>query len=60
MCDFCEKLKPIKTDKSIIDAQIKKNKIIIDYTAYSCDSDFYNEGIKINYCPFCGKKLIKT
>ena len=28
----------------------------IDYTAYSLDSSFYDE-IKINYCPFCGRKL---
>ena len=61
MCKYCEqKQEKIRTDKDLIDAHIEKNKIMIDYSAYSCDSDFYDEGIEINYCPFCGKKLTET
>lgn len=60
MCKFCEQKQKITTDKCLIDVHIEKNKIMIDYSAYSCDSDFYDEGIEIIYCPFCGKKLTKT
>lgn len=36
--------------------RIEDSKLIVDYDAYSCDSSFYEE-VKINYCPFCGRKL---
>lgn len=69
MCDFCSRKMPkdwgrITSEKafeneslaSSLDAIIKDGILILDYDAYSCDSSF-NEEIKINFCPMCGKKL---
>ena len=39
-----------------LDAIIKGDILDLSYSAYSCDSSFYEE-IKINFCPMCGKKL---
>ena len=41
--------------------RIRDDSIEFEYDAYSVDSSFiYNEvNVKINFCPFCGKKLSK-
>lgn len=38
------------------DLRICGDKLCIDYNAYSTDSSF-NDEIKINFCPMCGRKL---
>lgn len=38
------------------DLRIYGDKLCIDYNAYSTDSSF-NDEIKINFCPICGRKL---
>jgi hypothetical protein len=40
---------------------VERKKIIINYSAYSCDSSYYEE-YDAEFCPFSGKKLdvIKT
>lgn len=67
MCDFCEKKevdmgfikkKEHKNDSLFgsVSVVIKKDQLVIDYNAYSCDSDLYEE-VKINFCPMCGRDL---
>jgi hypothetical protein len=70
-CNYCENPKhikgtifrtAIKRNKSMMYdfiLYIKEDKLIADYDAYSADSSF-DESIKINYCPMCGKKLKKN
>jgi len=53
MCDICEKEKDIA---EIVWMVIRGDMLVIEYCAYSADSDF-EENIKINYCPFCGRNL---
>jgi len=45
-------------------AKIIKNEIILEYSAYSCDSSFYFDDVykmktRINFCPLCGSRLLK-
>lgn len=67
MCDFCEKKKvdigfikkkEHKNDSFFdsVSVVIKNDQLIIDYNAYSSDSDLYEE-VKINFCPMCGRDL---
>lgn len=56
MC-FCETGEEI--DMGCIAGKIEENMIVMEYTAYTADSDFGHEDafVQIKYCPFCGKKL---
>jgi hypothetical protein len=35
---------------------LERKKLMVNYSAYSCDSSVYEE-FNINFCPFSGKKL---
>ena len=58
-CTFCNK----KNEEMIfptmggLTAEIRGNELVINYSAYSGDSDIDNAKVKINYCPQCGRKL---
>lgn len=54
MCIHCEEEKGFDSD--FITMWIEQGSIYVNYSAYSNDSSF-EEQIKINYCPMCGKKL---
>ena len=52
-CAFCSNKENIS---NYLKLSIKEKILNIEYNAYSCDSSF-NESIKINFCPMCGRKL---
>ncbi|MEB9013980.1 hypothetical protein P4H82_27815 [Bacillus cereus] len=61
MCKYCKTDGYHRTElieAEWIDIRIEGNKLSLDYQAYSCDSSF-EEGVKINFCPMCGKELIE-
>ncbi|ASR79643.1 hypothetical protein KAMFAM_239 [Bacillus phage Kamfam] len=60
MCKYCENTElhnaePIEAEW--IELKVIGDKLNLDYQAYSCDSSF-EEAVKINFCPMCGKKLV--
>ena len=60
MCKYCEAVElhnaePIEA--KWIDIKVIGDKLNLDYQAYSCDSSF-EEAVKINFCPMCGKELV--
>lgn len=57
MCKVCENRGKLQCEA--MDLSIENDKLVIDYSAYSCDSDVYEE-IHINFCPICGKALINS
>lgn len=56
MCKYCEKGEEIETNIPCLWSHIDKNNLILDYSDNEYN-EYYKESIKINYCPFCGKKL---
>ena len=58
-CSTCRDAEIMNTSFSNLEIKITDGYLHIGYDAYSCDSSF-NEKIRINYCPICGKKLITT
>lgn len=53
-CEYCDGGEQLNNEW--LDISIENNKLIIGYDAYSTDSSFLT-GIRIKYCPMCGKKL---
>lgn len=41
-----------------LNGEIEKNLLTLKYDAYSGDSSF-SETFEINYCPFCGERLVQ-
>ena len=63
MCKYCVGTEAITLiefkygrDYEILDLNIRNNKLIANYDAYSCDSSF-DANAHINFCPMCGQKL---
>ena len=62
MCEFCDgKEKRIENGFTYGNAYITKNRLNKSYSLnYDNSGDEYGEGeFEINYCPMCGRKLVK-
>lgn len=53
-CDFCNNEKEFTLKKGL-DIGLSNNKLIFCFDAYACG--YFEDELKINYCPMCGKKL---
>lgn len=58
MCEYCENVKfnkPLICQNSII---VDKSEVVIEPPAMVLRVNGFGSGIKINYCPMCGRKLV--
>ena len=53
-CDFCNGKKEITLEKGL-DIGLSNNKL--DFYYQTCVCGFFEDELKINYCPMCGKRL---
>ena len=71
MCDFCKGIKRISYGEEIesTEKDFAREKIILCYiddklcfygfNKYHYEDDAYYGNVDINYCPMCGRKLVK-
>ena len=53
-CEFCKSKKEF-TLKECLDIRLLNNKL--DFYFHACACGYFEDELKINYCPMCGKKL---
>ena len=53
-CEFCNDKKEITLEKGL-DIGLSNNKL--DFYFDTCACGYFEDELKINYCPMCGKKL---
>lgn len=54
-CEFCDGKKDLTSLKNDLDIGISNNKLDFSFGVCACGA--FEDELKINYCPMCGKKL---